>query len=148
MASLRAHQYWVYFLTNKGNTVLYIGVTSDIQQRIFDHRTGKDKHSFAWTYQCWKLIHLEEFNNITDTIAREKQLKNWQRKWKNELLEKENPEWKDLALDWDYSGWFDPADPPEGFYRQNMKENWGGPNATSAQGRSTNAQGEGVYTEP
>ena len=47
---MQAHQYWVYMVTNKGNTVLYIGVTNDIEQRLFDHRVGTDPASFAWRY--------------------------------------------------------------------------------------------------
>ena len=124
---MRAHQYWVYMVTNKSNTVLYTGVSNDIQQRLFDHRTGSDQASFAWRYQCWKLVCMEEFNDIKEAIAREKQLKNWKRVWKDALIAKENPSWRDLSADWDYSGWYDLDDPPPGFYQQYVKENWGGP---------------------
>ncbi len=80
------------------------------------------------------MVHMEEFNDIDMAIAREKQLKNWKRAWKNELIAKSNPEWKDLSAELDYSGWFDRADPPKGYYRQAMKENWGGPLRDSGSG--------------
>ncbi|MBX2973423.1 MAG: GIY-YIG nuclease family protein [Flavobacteriales bacterium] len=122
----RTHQYWAYMLTNKGRTTLYIGVTNDLQRRLFEHRTGKDPNSFAWNYQCWTLVHLEPFKYVKQAIAREKQLKNWKREWKNKLIEEENPSWADLSKGWDYRGWFDPESPPAGFYTQNSKEAWGG----------------------
>jgi putative endonuclease len=125
--TMSIHQYWVYMVTNKGHTVLYIGVTNDLQQRLFEHRVGADPNSFAWRYQCWKLVHLEEFGDIRAAIAREKQLKNWMRAWKEELMAKQNPEWLDLSADWDYSGWYDPKNPPAGFFRQHFVEKWGGP---------------------
>ena len=123
---MKVHQYWVYMMTNKGNTALYTGVTNNIQQRVFDHRTGRSEESFTWRYQFGKLVQMEEFNDIELAIAREKQLKNWKRAWKDELIAKNNPEWMDLSAEWDYSGWFDPAEPPNGYYQQAMKENWGG----------------------
>ncbi len=54
-------------------------------------------------YQCWKLVHMEEFNDINEAIAREKQLKNWKREWKDALIAKENQSWADLSAEWDYS---------------------------------------------
>lgn len=123
----REHRYWVYILTNKGNTVLYIGVSDHVQRRLFEHRVGSSPGSFAWRFQCWKLIHLEEFQFIQDAVKRETQLKNWYRVWKEELINRSNPEWADLSKEWDYSGWFDPSKPPPGYYQQHLKENWGGP---------------------
>ncbi|MEO5584848.1 MAG: GIY-YIG nuclease family protein, partial [Flavobacteriales bacterium] len=49
---MKVHQYWVYMMTNKGNTALYTGVTNDLQQRVFDHRTGRSEESLTWRYQC------------------------------------------------------------------------------------------------
>ncbi len=121
------HQYWVYFVTNKSRTVLYIGVTNDIQRRLFEHRIGHDRTSFAWRYQCWRLVHLEEFADVRSAIARESQLKNWKRVWKDELIAAANPMYNDLSTEWDYSGWYDPKAPPAGYYVQHHKENWGGP---------------------
>ena len=123
----RTHQYWMYMLTNKGRTVLYTGVTNDLQRRLFEHRTGQDPNGFAWNYQCWTLVYFESFKYVKQAIAREKQVKNWERAWKEELIATENPEWNDLSKDWDYRGWYDPADPPRGFYTQNRVEHWGGP---------------------
>jgi putative endonuclease len=123
----RHHQYWVYLITNKGRSTVYIGVTNNIQRRIFEHRTGKDPGSFTWQYQCWTLVHFEPFKYVNQAIAREKQLKNWKREWKEALIAKENPTWSDLSKDWDYTGWYDPANPPKGFYTQDRDEQWGGP---------------------
>ena len=121
------HHYWVYMVTNKGNTTLYAGVTNDPQRRLFEHRTGVSPKSFAWRYQCWKLVYLEEHSDINVAIRRETQIKNWKREWKDALIEKENPNWEDLSKDWDYTGWYDPKDPPPGYYRQHLVERSGGP---------------------
>jgi putative endonuclease len=124
---MKAHQYWVYMVTNKGNTVLYTGMTNDVQRRLFEHRTGVDPDSFAWRYQCWKLVYMEVHTDVKRAIAREKRLKNWKRCWKNELVQEQNPHWSDLSSDWDYRGWYDPHEPPPGYYRQHLVEAWGGP---------------------
>jgi len=89
---------FVYFLTNTHNTVLYIGVTSNLEKRIWEHRNGIIKSSFTSKYNCHKLVYYEAYGDIRYAIAREKQLKNWKREWKNELVEKDNPEWQDLYL--------------------------------------------------
>ncbi|MBK7754135.1 MAG: GIY-YIG nuclease family protein [Flavobacteriales bacterium] len=60
-------------LTNKGNTVLYTGVTDDVQRRLFEHRKGSIKTSFTWRYQFWKLVFVEEFGDLAEAIEREKQ---------------------------------------------------------------------------
>ena len=123
----RSGSFWVYIVTNKGNTVLYTGVTNDIHRRLFEHRLGSSRASFAWRYQCWKLVYLEAFRSIEDAIKKEKRIKNWEREWKDQLIEQSNPEWRDLSKGWNYEGWYDPAKPPPGFYTQHGKENWGGP---------------------
>jgi putative endonuclease len=123
----RIHQYWVYLITNKGRSTVYIGFTNNLHRRIFEHRTGRDPNGFAWRYQCWTLIHFEPFKYVKQGLAREKQLKNWKREWKEALIEKENPTWSDLSIGWDYTGWYDPANPPKGFYTQDRDEQWGGP---------------------
>lgn len=120
-------QYWVYIMANKGHPVLYIGMSNDPHRRVFEHRTGKHPNSFAWRYQCWKVVLFEEFNLVDAAIAREKQLKNWKRAWKNELIASSNEIWSDLSHDWDYSDWYDPLDPPKGYYQQHLRESWGGP---------------------
>ena len=90
---------YIYFLTNKNNTVLYIGITSNLSKRMYEHKTKAYK-SFAAKYQCNKLVYYEEFTNINQAIAREKQLKSANRKRKNELIAINNSEWKDLSEDW------------------------------------------------
>lgn len=93
------HQYHVYFMSNKKDGVLYIGVTSFLEQRIHQHKTGHYK-GFSKKYNLHALVYSEEFKYVNDAIKREKQLKNWRREWKIELVEKDNPEWLDLATDW------------------------------------------------
>jgi putative endonuclease len=91
---------YVYFMANNHNTVLYVGVTDNLERRIWEHKNGVDKNSFVYKYNCRKLVHYETFADIKNAIAREKQLKNWKREWKNELIEKENPHWEDLSGKW------------------------------------------------
>lgn len=87
--------YYVYILTNKIKTVLYIGVTNNLKRRIYEHK-NKLISGFTEKYNVDRLIYYEHFDNINDAIKREKQLKKWNRKWKEELITKENPDWNDL----------------------------------------------------
>jgi putative endonuclease len=87
---------YIYFMANKYNNVLYVGVTNDIIRRVVEHK-AKINNGFTCMYNCDKLVYFEEFNLLTDAIAREKQLKNWKREWKNKLVNDFNPEWKDLS---------------------------------------------------
>ncbi len=87
---------YIYFLTNKNHTVLYVGVTSNLEQRIQQHRTGYFKNAFTSRYNITKLVYYEMLLTIEDAIHREKQLKGGSRKKKIELINKRNPEWKDL----------------------------------------------------
>jgi len=93
------HPYAVYILSNFARTVFYIGVTNNIEVRIGQHRNNEGG-AFTSKYKCHFLMYYEEYNDITNAIAREKQLKNWQRKWKIELIRKENPDLVDLAEKW------------------------------------------------
>ena len=86
----------VYILTNRANKVLYIGVTSNIVLRMKEHREGLVE-GFSKKYQCMKLVYAEEAARIEDAIAREKQLKNWHRDWKINLINELNPDWDDLS---------------------------------------------------
>jgi putative endonuclease len=86
-----------YILTNTTNDVLYIGVTSQLFIRMNEHREGKFVDSFTSKYNCSKLVYYENFLNIEEAIAREKQLKNWRREWKQNLINKVNPQWRDLS---------------------------------------------------
>ena len=90
------NEVYIYFMTNQYNNVLYIGVTNDIIRRVAEHKAKINK-GFTYKYNCDKLVYYEIFNLMTDAIAREKQLKNWKRAWKNELVIAFNPEWDDLS---------------------------------------------------
>ena len=87
---------FIYILTNKNNTTLYIGVTSNLKERIYEHKTGKYKKSFSYRYNLKKLVYYEGFTSIEEAIAREKQLKGGSRKKKIELINSFNPGWNDL----------------------------------------------------
>jgi putative endonuclease len=89
---------FVYILTNKLNNVLYVGVTSNLTQRLHQHRTGVFTNSFTSKYNVNKLVYYEEFLSIEDAIFREKQLKAGSRKKKIELIEKMNKDWKDISV--------------------------------------------------
>ena len=91
----------VYILTNISNNVLYTGVTSQLLVRMQEHKEGKYKDAFTSKYNCKKLVYYENFLNIEEAILREKQLKNWRREWKLNLINKANPQWKDLSIDLD-----------------------------------------------
>jgi len=90
------HIYYAYILASKRNGTIYIGVTSHLERRLFEHASGETE-SFTKKYGVTKLVYYEETNVIGDAIAREKQLKNWRREWKVTLIEKGNPNWEDLA---------------------------------------------------
>lgn len=92
-------QFTVYFMTNKNNTVLYIGVTSKLVKRVFQHKTKAFK-GFTAKYNCDKLVYFEVYSDINEAIAREKQLKKGNRKRKNDLINRENPNWNDLSEGW------------------------------------------------
>lgn len=79
--------------------MLYIGVTSDIEGRLYEHRTANDR-SFTSRYRVHRLVYIEEYGWIDDAIGREKELKGWRRSRKIELIEAENPDWLDLSKDW------------------------------------------------
>ena len=86
-------------MSNKTRSTLYIGVTNDLPRRVAQHRQG-EMPGFTKDYHCVVLVYQVHFRNIQDAIAREKQLKGWRRSKKNELIEQDNPYWKDLAADW------------------------------------------------
>jgi len=89
----------VYILASKRNGTLYIGVTNNLERRMYEHK-NKLIGGFTKKYSVDKLVHYEMTNDVRSAIQREKQLKKWNRKWKLELIEKENPEWKDLSEEW------------------------------------------------
>ncbi len=85
----------VYILSNKKNGTLYIGITSNLLKRIYEHKNSFVE-GFTSKYNLTKLVYFEMHNDITEAIRREKQLKKWYRDWKIALIEKENPNWNDL----------------------------------------------------
>ena len=87
---------FVYIVTNKNNTTLYIGVTSNLPKRILEHIEKRYENSFSSRYNLNKLVYFEQFQQIGDAIAREKQLKAGSRATKIGLIEKVNPKWNDL----------------------------------------------------
>ncbi len=88
--------YYIYILANKTNSVIYIGVTNDLQRRVCEHKSEEIK-GFTKKYHVHKLVYFEEFSDVNDAITREKQLKKWVREKKNQLIEAQNPSWDDLA---------------------------------------------------
>ena len=98
----RVKTYYVYILTNKRYTVLYTGVTNDIERRVYEHKT-KLNLGFTAKYECNCLIYYEEYADVQEATKREKQLKKYKREWKRNLINQMNPEWKDLS-----EGWYEP----------------------------------------
>lgn len=92
-------QYYVYIVTNKVRGTLYVGVTSDLEKRISQHK-AKTFQGFTATYGLDKLVYYEVFGDMTEAICREKRLKRWNRAWKIDAIEAGNPFWRDLFLDW------------------------------------------------
>ncbi len=102
------NQYFIYIMTNKNNTVLYTGVTNDLQRRVIEHRSGKGG-DFTKKYHICKLVYYEEGNDIFQAIAREKQIKAGSRKSKIKLIVETNPEWIDLFAKYFEGSSNDPA---------------------------------------
>lgn len=90
---------YIYFMANKNNTVIYIGVTSNLFERVQQHKI-KIHTGFTASYNCDKLVYFEEFEDINQAIVREKQLKAGNRRRKEELIQQENPNWEDLSDGW------------------------------------------------
>lgn len=93
------HQYYVYIITNKKDGVLYIGVSNNLERRIFEHKNKLIK-GFSSRYNLDKLVYFETYQFINEAIKREKNLKKWKRDWKINLIIEENKDWKDLSEDW------------------------------------------------
>ncbi len=93
------HQYYVYILTNKKNGTLYIGMTNHLERRIYEHK-NKLIEGFTNKYELDKLVYMESYQYVQYAILREKRIKKWKRQWKINLIEKDNPQWNDLASDW------------------------------------------------
>lgn len=91
--------YYVYVLTNYTNTVVYIGVTNNLERRVAEHKSGTVE-GFTKKYKVNKLVYYEVFGDINAAIMREKYLKGWIRAKKDQLISQTNPAWEDLSLDW------------------------------------------------
>jgi putative endonuclease len=92
------NQYFVYILTNKSNRVLYIGVTNNLERRMYEHK-NKMINGFTKQYNLTKLVYFEGTSDIKSALEREKQLKNWHRDWKKKLIQDFNLGWKDLSVE-------------------------------------------------
>lgn len=92
---------FVYIMANRYNSTIYVGVTSNLQRRVWEHKSGVNKSSFTYKYNCHKLVYFEQFGDIELAIARDKQIKNWKRERKNKIIENGNPTWDDLAEEWE-----------------------------------------------
>lgn len=91
------HQYWVYILSNKTRSVLYIDITNDLYRRFLEHK-HEVISGFTQRYKCHYLVYYEEFQYVEEAITREKELKGWTRLKKEKLIKELNPTMKDLAL--------------------------------------------------
>ena len=88
-------KYFIYIMASQRNGTLYIGVTSDIIRRVYEHKNNLIK-GFTEKYKVHQLVYVEETDDVSAAITREKQLKKWKRNWKLRLIEELNPKWKDL----------------------------------------------------
>ena len=88
--------YYVYILSNTTNSTIYTGVTNNLIKRIYEHKNTLDPDSFTARYHIHKLVYYEATSDVTAAIEREKQIKSWNRKRKNQLVDGMNPRWEDL----------------------------------------------------
>ena len=87
---------WLYIMTNRPNGTLYVGVTADLQRRVWQHRTGAVE-GFTQRYKLERLVYAEHHEEIREAIRREKAIKRWRRAWKVRLIQGSNPEWADIT---------------------------------------------------
>ena len=89
--------YYIYILTNKTNSTIYIGITNNLRRRLYEHKNELIE-GFSQKYHIHKLVYIEQYSEVNRAIAREKQLKRWVRIKKNRLIESQNPNWEDLSI--------------------------------------------------
>ncbi len=89
-------QYYIYILSNENKNVIYTGVTNDLIRRVYEHKNHLDRGSFTSRYNVENLVYFEVTTDVKSAIEREKQIKGWNRKRKNKLIESKNPNWEDL----------------------------------------------------
>ncbi|OGP69188.1 MAG: hypothetical protein A2169_04785 [Deltaproteobacteria bacterium RBG_13_47_9] len=92
------HQYYVYLLASKRNGTMYLGVTSNLIKRVYEYKNNLVS-GFTQKYKIHNLVYYETTDDINSAITRKRQLKKWKRAWKIELIEKDNPGWKDLYFE-------------------------------------------------
>lgn len=91
------YNYYIYILVNINNKVLYVGVTNNLEKRIREHKSGTIE-GFTKKYNIHKLVYYETYSDIKEAINREKQLKGWSRDKKNQIIGKNNPEWREISI--------------------------------------------------
>jgi putative endonuclease len=98
MSPVHPH-YWVYIVANRKRGTIYTGITNSLERRVWQHKHG-GVDSFTRRYAVNKLVYFEEFRDVNNAIARETEIKGWLRARKIALIERDNPEWKDLSTGW------------------------------------------------
>jgi len=93
---MKTYSYYVYILSNWNNRVIYVGMTNNLERRIYEHK-NKLVDGFTKKYNLNKLVYYEQTNDVNSAIQREKQIKKWRREKKNNLIEMMNPKWEDLS---------------------------------------------------
>ena len=96
---MKDRNFYVYVLTNWNNKVMYVGMTNNLERRMYEHKS-KLVDGFTKKYNVNKLVYYEHVTDVRAAIAREKEIKKWRREKKNRLVMTMNPEWKDLSLEW------------------------------------------------
>lgn len=91
---------YVYLLCNRKNGAIYLGMTSNLEQRLMEHKEKRNE-GFSADYDVTRLVWFERFDLIVDAIAREKTMKGWPRQWKINTLEKNNPNWDEITMEFD-----------------------------------------------
>ena len=94
-----AKTYYVYILASKRNGTLYTEITNNLERRVYEHKNNLF-NGFTKKYNVHKLVYYEETNDINEALLFEKRIKKWNRAWKIKLIERDNPQWKDLAEQW------------------------------------------------
>ena len=96
---MKDYKFYVYIITNWNDTVIYVGMTNNLERRLYEHK-HKLVEGFTKKYNVYKLVYYEHGLDVHAAIKREKEIKKWRREKKNKLVMTMNPEWKDLALEW------------------------------------------------
>jgi len=94
---MKSHYYFVYIMVNRNNKVMYLGMTNDLFRRVQEHK-NKQLSGFTKNYHVDKLVYYETFQDVNLAIAREKEIKKWRREKKDQLVERDNPNWNELRL--------------------------------------------------